>query len=96
MALEFSPEIRLGDILTIISFVGVGFAAYYKMKGRIDIQAVKFEYMEKDIEKFHGLDKEIEQIEKEQSTINGRLNLIQFQMGIDPNGEYDKLGHKSG
>jgi hypothetical protein len=98
MAVEFSTEVRLGDILTIISFVGVGFAAYYKIKGRQDIQDIKFDYMDKDVKGFKGtmarLSKEHDEIKDEQNTINGRINYLGFRMGDKPDGEYDKLGHK--
>lgn len=94
MAAEFTSEIRLGDILTILSFVGVGFASYYKMKGRIDIQDVKFGYMEKDILKIEMIEKANDEIKDEQNNINGQITYIKYRLGEKPDGEYDAKGHK--
>lgn len=94
MAVEFSSEVRLGDILTIMAFVGVGFSTYYKIKGRIDIQDVKFEYMEKDVKKIENIEKTNDEIKEEQNNINGQLTYLKYRMGEKPDGEYDGKGHK--
>lgn len=98
MAVEFSTEIRLGDLLTIAAFVGVGFSTYYKMKGRIDIQdvtfALKFGYIERDIKKIEEIENTNDEIKEEQNNINGQITYLKYRMGEKPDGEYDGKGHK--
>ena len=42
----FDPSIKLGDILTIASFVGMGVAAYYKVKADLRVHNVRLTSVE--------------------------------------------------
>lgn len=37
MNFNFDPTIKLGDILTVASFLGIGISAYYNIKGKLDV-----------------------------------------------------------
>lgn len=46
---NFDPTIKLGDLLTVASFVGIGFGAFYKVKGRLDIHNLKLTTLEETL-----------------------------------------------
>ena len=46
MNLHFDPTVKLGDIVTVISFIGFGIAAFYKIKNQLDIHSLRLTNME--------------------------------------------------
>ena len=47
---NFDPTIKLGDVLQIASFVGLGIAAYYNVRSKLDIHSFKLSTIEKTME----------------------------------------------
>jgi len=43
---NFDPTIKLGDILTVVSFIGFGIGAFYKIKNQLDIHSLRLTNME--------------------------------------------------
>lgn len=50
MMFAFDPTIKLGDILTIASFLGIGISAYYNIKGRLDVGSLKMSNLAVEVE----------------------------------------------
>lgn len=49
MNFAFDPTLKLGDVLTIATFLGVGISAYYNIKGRLDVGSVKMTNLDTEI-----------------------------------------------
>lgn len=47
---NFDPTVKLGDILTIASFLGIGIAAYYNIKSRLDVGQLIMTTLQKEVE----------------------------------------------
>jgi hypothetical protein len=47
---NFDPTIKLGDLLTIASFLGLGVAAYYNLKSELKILAIEVMALKKSEE----------------------------------------------
>lgn len=45
--LNFDPTIKLGDLLTIASFLGVGLTAFYNIKSQLGILSVEVNALKK-------------------------------------------------
>lgn len=43
MNFAFDATLRLGDVITIAAFLGIGISAYYNIKGRLDIGSITME-----------------------------------------------------
>ena len=46
---NFDPTIKLGDVLTIASFLGVGISAFYNIRGRLDMHNLRLTTMETSV-----------------------------------------------
>ncbi len=86
--IEFQPTIRLGDVITLVGFLGVGIAAFVDIKStlrmfgfRLDILDATVEDFKKDFANSKVQDTKIERLEEEQkdarqdrTRINRELN----------------------
>lgn len=43
---SFDPTIKLGDLLTVASFLGVGLSAFYKLKGNLEMHNLRLNNIE--------------------------------------------------
>jgi hypothetical protein len=52
MTVSFDWSIKLGDVLTIITFAGLAIGAYYALRGQVTILSDRVGHMEKDLTTF--------------------------------------------
>lgn len=43
---HFDPTIKLGDLLTVFSFIGFGIGAFYNIKNKLDMHNLRLTNME--------------------------------------------------
>lgn len=49
MMFNFDPTIKLGDLLTVAAFLAVGIAAFYRIRGQLDMHGLRLTMIETNV-----------------------------------------------
>jgi hypothetical protein len=100
--IEFSSEVRVGDLLVVAGFVGTGIAFFSNLKNRINVVDLKMTYIEAQLEDLQMATKNNNLIE-ERLIQKGNLiealtkrvdELAHWKGFISPDGEWARYGRR--